>query len=143
MRVLGSHAFGGKWRRCVRYIFASALQAQKTTYPPKSIVNKNAGEGKMIQLSDCRPTPVTMTNVAAITILLTSYFGFSGIGQATEVRHPETQHDTGDDLRPTGRGWGEHDPSGRQHELANKFSRTNNGILYHGGPLIIPPPWPN
>jgi hypothetical protein len=93
----------------------------------------------MLQLWDCKPTLVTMTSVTAIAILLTSYFGFAGTGQATEVRHPQTPHETGDGFVPTGKGWGERDPSGKQHELASKFSRTSNGISYHGGPLIIPP----
>jgi len=89
----------------------------------------------MLQLWDCKPTPIAMTNVAAIALLLTSYFGFTSTGKATEVRHPQTQHETGDGFVPTGKGWGERDRAGTH---TNTFSRgTYNGISYHKGPLII------
>ncbi len=75
---------------------------------------------------------------AAITVLLTSAFGLGGAVQATEVRHPGEQHDTGDNLKPTGKGWGERDASGVTAANAQKFSRTsNNGIFYHGGPIML------
>ncbi len=37
-----------------------------------------------------------------------------------------------DDLKPTGKGWGEKVPSGQ----ANKTRVRSNGINYHGGPLL-------
>jgi len=90
----------------------------------------------MLQLWDCKPTPIAMTNVAAIAVLLASYFGFTIPGKATEVHHPQTQHETGDGFVPTGKGWGERDRAGTH---GNTFSRgTYNGISYHKGPLIIP-----
>jgi len=75
---------------------------------------------------------------AGITVLLTSYFGLAGAVRATEVRNPHTSHDTGEYLKPTGKGWGEHDPTGMTFGNAQKFSRTStNGISYHGGPVIL------
>jgi Phosphate-induced protein 1 conserved region len=80
-------------------------------------------------------TSAAITRLAVITILLTSYFGLAGAVQATEVRQPSAQHDRGDNLRPTGKGWGEFDPSG----MVNRLGRgsNNNGISYHGGPVLL------
>ena len=66
---------------------------------------------------------------AAIVILMASVFGFAGTVQTAEVRHGEDEH-----LKPTGKGFGEHDPSGQ----STRNARTSgNGIYYHGGPLML------
>jgi hypothetical protein len=44
-----------------------------------------------------------------------------------------------DELRPTGKGWGERDSHGFAHNKARQGSGTN-GILYHGGPVLLQTP---
>ena len=74
--------------------------------------------------------------LAATAVLLAGAFGWAGALQAAEVRHGNDEH-----LKPNGKGWGELDPSGETEKNAAKFSRfSNNGILYHGGPLMLGTP---
>jgi hypothetical protein len=103
--------------------------------------NGKRSEGMgMLQSWNSKHTSAATTIAATMAVLLTSYFGLAGAVQATEVRHPHTQHDTGDGYIPTGKGWGKFDPSGMAFARANKSSRTStNGILYYGGPLIVHP----
>jgi hypothetical protein len=50
--------------------------------------------------------------------------------QAAKVRGPGH----GEDLVPTGKGWGERAADGHAHKRSK--ASTSNGIFYHGGPLI-------
>jgi len=85
---------------------------------------------KKVSLSS---TAIKFLGSAAITVLLTSTFGLAGAVQAAEVRHQKDEH-----LRPTGKGWGELDPTGLTAAQAAKFARVStNGIYYHGGPVIL------
>jgi len=69
---------------------------------------------------------------AAIAVLMTGAFGLAGAVQAADVRHQEGEH-----LKPTGKGFGEHDPTGLTAEHAAKFApNSTNGIFYHGGPVM-------
>lgn len=69
---------------------------------------------------------------ALIAMLATSYFALGGLGEAAGIRHQEGEH-----LSATGRGSGEHDPSGEVERSAKVFATTStNGILYHGGPVM-------
>lgn len=71
-----------------------------------------------------------------IAVLMAGIFGCVGALQAAEVRHQEGEY-----LKPNGKGWGEVDPSGETARNAEKFANTsNNGILYHGGPLMLGAP---
>lgn len=71
--------------------------------------------------------------LAATVILAASVFALAGAVQAAEVRHGKDEH-----LKPNGKGWGELDPTGETEKNAAKFSRlSNNGILYHGGPVML------
>ena len=64
--------------------------------------------------------------------MVTNYVGAIGLAAAAGINHPE-----GDHLAPTGRGAGEHDPSGEVARNARTFATTpSNGILYHGGPIM-------
>lgn len=74
--------------------------------------------------------------LAATAVLLAGVFGLVGAVQAAEVRHGKDEH-----LKPNGKGWGELDPTGETEKNAAKFSRLpNNGISYHGGPLMLGTP---
>jgi len=59
------------------------------------------------------------------------------------VRSAEVLHQEGEHLVPTGKGFGQHDLSGKAQELAEKFSRasrtSSSAILYHGGPVMHGP----
>jgi hypothetical protein len=69
----------------------------------------------------------------AVAVAMASIFGLAGLAQAAEVLHRQDEH-----LKPNGKGWGELDPSGSTERNASKFATTsNNGILYHGGPLML------
>jgi len=71
--------------------------------------------------------------LAATAILLAGVFGWAGAVQAAEIRHGKDEH-----LKPNGKGWGELDPTGETEKNAAKFSRlSNNGITYHGGPVML------
>lgn len=71
--------------------------------------------------------------LAISAILITGAFGWSTAVQAADVRHPDGEH-----LKPTGRGTGEHDPSGLTEQHALRFSTFSaNGISYHGGPVML------
>jgi hypothetical protein len=73
---------------------------------------------------------------AAIAILIASLFSPTGTVQTAEVRH----HD-GEQLKPTGKGWGEVDPTGLTAAHAARFAgSSNNGIFYHGGALMLGAP---
>jgi hypothetical protein len=81
---------------------------------------------------------VAMMGLVAVTVVLTSGLGLSGVVQAAEVRHQRKAPDAGDYLRPTGKGWGERDLTGMGAARAGKFSpRSSNGIDYHGGPVML------
>jgi Phosphate-induced protein 1 conserved region len=69
---------------------------------------------------------------AAIAVVTASLFALAGTIQAAEVRHQEGEH-----LRPTGKGWGELDPTGQSSRHATAGS---NGIYYHGGPVMLGTP---
>ncbi len=73
----------------------------------------------------------------AIIVLMACLFGWSNTSHAAEVRHQ-----AGEWLKPNGKGWGELDPSGLTEKNAAKFagSTSNNGIFYHGGPLMLGTP---
>jgi hypothetical protein len=91
-----------------------------------------------------------LTSLVAI-IAFSSYFGTASRVKATEVRHPTQQHDQGDWLVPTGKGWGKFDSSGMSFGNAQKYARgggrpggggggsKDNGIQYHGGRVITTP----
>jgi hypothetical protein len=100
----------------------------------------------MLKLWDAKYISPALTGLAAI-IAVSSYFGVASRVTATEVRHPTHQHDQGDWLVPTGKGWGQFDSSGMSFFNAQKYGRgnkpgggggggSNNGIWYHGGPVI-------
>ncbi len=77
-------------------------------------------------------TAIKFLKSAAIVGLLTGAFGLASSVQAVEVRHQDGEH-----LKPTGKGWGELDPSGLTAANAQKFSAVStNGIFYHGGPVV-------
>jgi hypothetical protein len=98
---------------------------------------KRSGGMGMLQSWNSKHTSAATTIAATVAVLLTSYFGLAGVVQATEVRHPHTQHDTGDGFIPTGKGWGKFDPSGMAFARANRHPKSStNGISYHGGPLL-------
>lgn len=85
---------------------------------------------KKVSLSS---TAIKFLGSVAITVLLTSAFGLADAVQAAEVRHHEDEH-----FNPTGKGFGEHDPSGETAKRAARFAPvSNNGILYHGGPVML------
>ena len=42
-----------------------------------------------------------------------------------------------DELMPTGKGWGQRVPPGLAKQPGNGKPQGNNGIFYHGGPLIL------
>jgi len=70
---------------------------------------------------------------AAVAVLTAGVFGIATAVQAADVRHQEGEH-----LKPTGKGSGEHDPSGMTEAHAQKYSFTStNGISYHGGPVML------
>ena len=62
-----------------------------------------------------------------------------GVTQASELRHPgaapaEQASEQGPHSRPSGKGFGVPDPSGRTEHQAKQAGRTtsSNGIFYHG-----------
>ena len=70
---------------------------------------------------------------AAATALLISAFGIEGTVYAAQVNHQTDEH-----LKPTGKGWGELDPSGLTQRNAARYVRSSsNGITYHGGPVML------
>lgn len=72
-------------------------------------------------------------HAAVVATLMTSIFTSAGSVQAADVRHTEGEH-----LKPTGRGSGEHDPSGLTERHALRFSSFSaNDISYHGGPVML------
>jgi hypothetical protein len=76
---------------------------------------------------------MTSPRPVAIAILLLSLFSPIGTAQAADVRHEEGEH-----LKPTGKGWGELDPTGLTTRNAARFlSSGSNGIYYHGGPVML------
>jgi hypothetical protein len=58
-----------------------------------------------------------------------SLLGLAGTVHTAEVRHEEGEH-----LKPTGKGWGELDPTGL---TALRSRSSGNGIYYHGGPVML------
>ena len=107
----------------------------------------------MLQLWTTKYISPALTGLAAI-IACSSYFGTASRVKATEVRHPTQQHDQGDNLVPTGKGWGKFDNSGVSFGHEQKFDyargkgpgggggggggkKKDNGIQYHGGPLMM------
>jgi Phosphate-induced protein 1 conserved region len=70
----------------------------------------------------------------AIIVVMACLFGWSNTSHAAQVRHQ-----AGEWLKPNGKGWGELDPSSLTEKNAAKFagSTSNNGIFYHGGPLML------
>src|SRR5215471_20728331 len=82
----------------------------------------------------CLPSNVSKYLYATVTaVLMTGVFGLASAVQAADVRHSEDEH-----LKPTGRGSGEHDPSGMTERHALKFAPfSGNGISYHGGPVML------
>jgi len=102
----------------------------------------------MLQLWNGKYGLPALTGLAAIVVLLTSYFGLVGAVKATEVRHPTRQHDERDWLVPTGKGWGRYDPFGNSQRYAHgkrggSGGGSNNGIFYHGGRVIAAPENPH
>jgi len=73
----------------------------------------------------------------AIAIITAGIFGMAGAVQAAEVRHEE-----GEWLKPSGKGWGELDPSGETARNAQKLAKRQkaNGINYYGGPVMLGTP---
>jgi len=72
--------------------------------------------------------------VSALTLL------FAAAANAGTIRQP----DDGEELVPTGKGWGEvPGPDGKGHNGAGQAGKTgsakvgSNGIFYHGGPVIL------
>src|SRR4051812_31558204 len=63
-----------------------------------------------------------------------------GLASAGTVRPADSDED---DLRPSGKGWGERlekgkdDKSDKDNNAAGKTKRAGSGINYHGGPLIL------
>jgi hypothetical protein len=78
------------------------------------------------------PIAIKVSGPAAIAILMASLFGPVGTVQTAEVRHGE-----GEQLKPTGKGRGELDPTGWSARNARAGS---NGIYYHGGPVMLGTP---
>ena len=76
---------------------------------------------------------VLMLCAAAMTV------AFAGAAYAGAVQAPD---DDEDDLRPTGKGWGERafkdDKSTyKAPKDANKSKTSSTGINYHGGPVML------
>ena len=76
----------------------------------------------------------------AIAVVMAGVFGLAAASNAAEVRHQQ-----GEWLKPNGKGWGELDPSGVTERNAARFAKPtsnngNNGIFYHGGPLMLGTP---
>jgi hypothetical protein len=69
---------------------------------------------------------------AAVAVVAASLFGLAGTVRAAEVLHQEGEH-----LRPTGKGWGELDPTGWS---ARNATAGSSGISYHGGPVMLGAP---
>jgi hypothetical protein len=67
--------------------------------------------------------------LVTIGIVTASLFGITGTVQTAEIRHEDGEH-----LKPTGKGWGEHDRTGRSARTARSFG---NAMLYHRGPLML------
>jgi hypothetical protein len=93
-------------------------------------------EGNMTPKFSFSSIAIKVSGPAAIAILMASLFGPVGTVQTAEVRHEE-----GEQLKPTGKGRGEVDPTGLTAAQAARFARSNsNGILYHGGPVMLGQP---
>src|SRR5215468_6654520 len=71
--------------------------------------------------------------LAALVGLISSLPKLATRGYAAEVRHQDDEH-----LKPSGKGSGDHDPSGATERHAQPFAaKSTNGILYHGGPVML------
>ena len=69
--------------------------------------------------------------IAASTLAMV----FAASAGAGTVRSPD---DDEDDLRPTGKGWGEQLEKGKDDKGdAGKTKRSGSGINYHGGPVML------
>jgi hypothetical protein len=66
---------------------------------------------------------------ATLAVAAATLFGLAGTVQTAEVLHHE-----GEQLRPTGKGWGELDPRALRSRGGGGFG---NGIYYHGGPVML------
>jgi hypothetical protein len=89
-------------------------------------------EGNMTTKFSLSSIAIKVSGRAAIAILMASLFGPVGTAQSAEVRHEE-----GEQLKPTGKGWGELDPSGLTAAHAARPNSNGNGIFYHGGPVML------
>ena len=78
-------------------------------------------------------TTLKFLATAAMAVAVTCSVGLASAVRAAEVRHQDGEH-----FNPTGKGFGEHDPSGETARRAAAFATTStNGINYHGGPVML------
>jgi hypothetical protein len=87
------------------------------------------GEGDMTRKISLSATGIRFPRLMTIGIVTASLFGIAGTVQTAEVRHQEGEH-----LKPTGKGWGEHDETGRS---ARNARTSGNAMFYHGGPVML------
>jgi hypothetical protein len=72
-------------------------------------------------------------HTAMLIVILISAIGMPSLLQAESVLHREGEH-----LKPSGKGFGEHDRTGQTGANAQRFqAQSSNGILYHGGPVML------
>jgi hypothetical protein len=96
------------------------------------VVVERQGKGKMTGKISFSATRIRFPRLMTIGIVTASLFGIAGTVQTAEVRHEAGEH-----LKPTGKGWGEHDESGWSARNARTFG---NAMLYHGGPVMLGTP---
>ena len=89
---------------------------------------------KKLSLSSC----IKSMPLVATSVFLTGLFTICSVVQAAQVRH-QVPHEEGEYLKPTGKGWGENDPTGLTAKKAFRFfpRLQGNGISYHGGPVML------
>ena len=99
---------------------------------PSGVAVERHGKGKMTGNISFLATRIRFPRLMTIGIVTASLFGIAGTVQTAEVRHEAGEH-----LKPTGKGWGEHDESGWSAHNARTFG---NAIFYHGGPVMLGTP---
>jgi hypothetical protein len=66
-------------------------------------------------------------------LMLALVLSFVATASAQVVREDNSDRD----LAPTGKGWGEHHAQGQANGNGNAKPAGNNGIFYHGGPVML------
>src|SRR3954465_9344510 len=77
----------------------------------------------------------TMFSTLAVSCLAMAFAGWASAGSVRPADADE------DDLRPTGKGWGERLEKGKDEKAAQGQAKTKrtfgSGINYHGGPVMV------